>query len=90
MRLVCHLYDSNASAMSNVFRRSSTMSLIRQSMYAANMPNSTYVDQWDMEKFMEQVDRAKRKVPELRISADKYVLPDIFKRTKKASGDVKE
>jgi hypothetical protein len=90
MRLVCHLYDSNASAMSNVFRRSSTMSLIRQSMYAANMPNSTYVDQWDMEKFMEQVDRAKRKVPELRIRADKYMLPDIFKRTKKASGDVKE
>lgn len=89
-RVTSHLYDSNAPALVNAFRRVRTVSLIRSGLFAASMPNNAYPDDFDVSKFKEKVQHAAKKLPELKIDMSKYKLPDVFTRTKKTPSDVKE
>ena len=89
-RLIHHLYDSNADVMINAYRRTRTFNSIRSAVYASSLPNGTYPDPYDSEKFKLQVEAAAEKCTDLDIRWADYELPDLFTMIKKTPADVKD
>jgi hypothetical protein len=90
-RLIFHLFDRNANAMVNAYRRTRTFNCIRSALFAASLPNGTYPDAYDTQKFKLQVEAAAEKVSGIvEIRWSDYELPDLFTMIKKTPSDVKE
>ena len=90
-RLIFHLFDRNADAMINAYRRPRTFNSIRSALFASSLPNGTYPDAYDTQKFKLQVEAAAEKVSGIvEIRWSDYDLPDLFNMIKKTPSDVKE